>query len=119
MQGGGDKVNMSVVLKQHPVYMYITINEIIFTKCFGAMCFISQINKVVIFPQPSNQYLYNKNLFFMKVRDENKNQPPPSVSEKHSPISLVPKNILPFPNFPDTLPANVLALCALFLKLTN
>ncbi len=38
---------------------YITINEIILSKVVGTMCHLSQINKVFILPQPSNQHLNN------------------------------------------------------------
>lgn len=51
------KVNMSVVAQKH--YITINLNEIIFAKIVGDTHHLSQINKVVILPQPFHQHVYN------------------------------------------------------------
>ncbi len=64
MGGGGvkeigwPKVNLPVVMVVVKQQHYITMNEIGFAKIFGATCQLklSQINKVVILPQPFNQH---------------------------------------------------------------
>ncbi len=54
--GGGGVMKSTFqykVAKEH----YITINEIFFAKCSGAM--YHPFNKVFILPHPFNQHLYN------------------------------------------------------------